>query len=213
MVLLQFYSSICSGREPLRIGGTGMPSCRSVNRAKALKETPSSDLNQEKSTQQPQPFLIHCRTPEERSVVPFTPALWHPYRVITLQTEKIPGLFLTFPDEIATTNAHLLIQNLRPTKFRSHFGNWLKPTQNAEHQICKNNYSTNKVQVSYMMFWALVTVVTVCPWHQSFVNSILLGCHSQISLTTKIPGRFPDFMLFHDPVSYTHLTLPTILRV
>lgn len=94
MVLLQFYSSICSGREPLGIGGTGTPSCRSVNCAKALKETPSSDLNQEKSTHQPQPFLIHCRTPEQRSVVPFTPALT-PVQGYHSPDRKNPR---TFPD-------------------------------------------------------------------------------------------------------------------
>jgi len=47
-----------------------------------------------------------------------------------------------------------------------------------------------------MMFWALVIVVTVCLWHQSFVTngSILLRCHNQVSQTTQIPWPFPDFV-------------------
>ena len=72
-------------------------------------------------------------------------------RVTTLQTAKNPWLFQTKLKTTYWTNAHSLIQNLLVTKFRSHFSNWLKSTQNAEHQICKKNSSMNKVQVSYML--------------------------------------------------------------
>jgi len=59
------------------------------------------------------------------------------------------------------------------------------------------NYSTNKIQVSYMMTWERVhTVVTVFLPHHSLVTSILMSHHNQISQTTQIPRPFPHFGLF-----------------
>jgi len=52
---------------------------------------------------------------------------------------KISGLFQTKLQTTYGANAHVLIENLLVTKFRSRFSNWLKSTQNAQHQICKKN--------------------------------------------------------------------------
>jgi len=91
-------------------------------------------------------------------------------------------------------------------KFWSHFSNWLVNWKCWTSDMQKNE-NTNEVQVSYMMFWALVTVVTVFLWHQSFVTSKLLMCHNQISLTTQIPWSFPDIVPFPWPVQNS-LTFP-----
>jgi len=114
------------------------------------------------------------------------------------KSPTFPRLFQTKLQTTYRTNAHLLIQNLLVKNFGARFSNWLKSTQNAEHQICKNalkyDYSTSRVKLR-------------CSEHVSMHITVSLPEHCQ-GVTIKFPDytnsltlqnslTFPRFQKFH----------------
>ena len=124
---------------------------------------------------------------------------------LPLSRQNKSRLFQTKLQTKYETNAQLFIQNLRVTKFWTRFSNWLKSTQNAEHQVSCDYRSDALLdaQPTALKHWrrtySLMTTVqdhlhlpsSICPYPQGGKrNRMLANQHCQST------EGFP--MIWHD---------------